>query len=206
MTDCSADTACESKITYLGLIQPLSKAVHRYLATFLCHQALLYSPVPVCLTLPAVGLLQLASAAGSKSENVQKPAQGKLSWTLQRGSEGAQRRYSKAATYFHLHWIPKVGCPSRLPPPGHFPSPDDTDKRSTDGSAVLCPSNVTWWQSRWQHPPPTFPGNGAFTCCSQIPCFVVGNVKCNSVTDFILVFQRCPPGTFYRDLSLIIFL
>lgn len=35
---------------YLGLVQPLSEAVHRYLATFLCHQAplsLLY--LPVCL-------------------------------------------------------------------------------------------------------------------------------------------------------------
>lgn len=141
MTDCSADTACESKITYLGLIQPLSKAVHRYLATFLCHQALLYSPVPVCLTLPAVGLLQLASAAGSKSENVQKPAQGKLSWTLQRGSEGAQRRYSKAATYFHLHWIPKVGCPSRLPRPATFQVP--TIQTSGAPTALLFSAPLT---------------------------------------------------------------
>lgn len=51
-------TVSGAVITYLGFVQPLSKAIHRYLATFLCHQALLSSAVPVrLLALSAAGLL-----------------------------------------------------------------------------------------------------------------------------------------------------
>lgn len=95
-----------------------------------------------------------------------KTMYGKLSWTLHRGSEGAQRRYWEITTYFHFPWSPRLAtCPSTCPVT--FQVPDDTDNWRTEGSAVLCPSNVTRWQSRWQHSPPTFPESGAFKCSSK---------------------------------------
>lgn len=121
---------------------------------------------------------KLASAAGGvQNQKTNKTVLGKLSWTLQHGPQRAQRRYQETVTCFHLHWTPEPR--SLSPPPGHFPSPNDTDNRSfSDGSAVLCPSNVTWWQSRWKHSPPTFPGNAAFKCCSR-------TAKMNTTDEFL---------------------
>lgn len=110
---------------------------------------------------------KLASAAwlpGYRGEykNVLNTTFGGVSTTSQRGSRRIQGRHSKAMTYFHLSRMPRSGSsasPVR-------PLPLSRRHRRAARWRLCCSLPRTWWQSRWQQSPPTFPGSDAFKCCS----------------------------------------
>lgn len=122
------DTACGSDITYLGLIQPLSKAVHRYLATFLCHQhpsspllcsALLY----LCVWWYQRLVAKLTSAGGFQKRKTYKT----------QSAVSCPNRYN-AALNAQTGDIRNKRLISIFP---ESPGPDDPDERSTDRSLPL---------------------------------------------------------------------
>lgn len=140
-------------ITYLGFVQPLSKAIHGSVGTVLCHRA--SSPLPY---LGGGALAKLAGAARCQDRNGLNAAGRGLSSLFPRGP----RMQSKTTTYFHLRT--NVRLPARLPNVRALSR--SQPHREPPGLLLFCRH---WRQSRWQHPPPTFPGSVAFRRCSELP-------------------------------------